>query len=175
MVEQDIRGAASDSEAPPAEEIGDSSLGRPLGKGGEKGRRSGRGARDREARDVSAEGEEEFDTMSWDHASSVQESALESAIGPNRTTRIRKTWRGGPPPAAPALDATFDNVYKVPKLYTKWVRRVEAWQLRVRHYKPFAEAALDLADVITGDGALMIEKFPSTSCMFLAASTKLFS
>ena len=161
MVEQDIRGAASEGEAP-SDNPGDTSLGRPSAKGGEKGRRPGRSARDREARDFSAEtfGDEEYSTMSWNNASSVEESAPESAFGPNRSTRVRKKWRGGPPPAAPPLDATFDNVYKVPKLYSKWVRRVDAWKLRVRHYKPFAEAALDLADAITGDGALMIEKIP---------------
>ena len=64
------------------------------------------------------------------------------------------------PPAAPQLNATFDNVYKIPKMYTKWCRQVEAWKLRVRHYKPFAEATLDLVDAVSGYGALMLEKVP---------------
>ena len=79
-----------------------------------------------------------------------------------RTTRIRKKWRGGAAPYPPTLDATFDNVYKVPKLYSRWCRQVDAWKLRVRHYKPLAEATLDLVDAITGDGATMLEKIPLT-------------
>ena len=60
----------------------------------------------------------------------------------------------------PSLEASYDNVYKVPKLYARWCRRVSAWKLRVRHYKPLAEATLDLVDAISADGALMLERVP---------------
>ena len=54
----------------------------------------------------------------------------------------------------------FTDVYTKPELYQKWTRRVEMWRVRVRHYKPLAEAALDLADVITGDAAPLVENIP---------------
>jgi len=51
----------------------------------------------------------------------------------------------------------FTDIYHQPQFYRKWVRRVEMWERRVRHYKPLGEAALDLAEVITGDAAPIIE------------------
>eukprot|EP00974_Lingulodinium_polyedra_P119899 11172931-Lingulodinium_polyedra.AAC.1 len=39
-------------------------------------------------------------------------------------------------------------------------RKVEMWSVRVKHYKPMAEAALDLADAITGDAAPIVEDIP---------------
>ena len=81
-----------------------------------------------------------------------------SAEGPRRTTRVKKRWRGGPPPPAPELAAYHDNVYRQPRMYQRWLRAVEMWKLRVRHYKPLAEAALDLLDAVKGDGALILEK-----------------
>ena len=54
----------------------------------------------------------------------------------------------------------FTDVYTKPEFYLRWVRKVQMWEVRVRHYKPLAEAALDLADVITGDAAPLIENIP---------------
>ena len=54
----------------------------------------------------------------------------------------------------------FTDVYTKPEFYLRWVRKVAMWEVRVRHYKPLAEAALDLADVITGDAAPLIETIP---------------
>lgn len=127
-----------------------------------KGRRKGGKGRSREFGDGSSRERSggNAETDDWENASSILESAPSSAEGPPRMSRVRKKWRGGPPPAAPQLHATFDNVYKVQKMYTKWCWQVDAWKLRVRHYKPFAEATLDLVDAISGDGALMLEKVP---------------
>jgi hypothetical protein len=69
----------------------------------------------------------------------------------------RRRWRGGKPPDPPVLHAMFTDIYHQPQFYRKWVRRVEMWERRVRHYKPLGEAALDLAEVITGDAAPIIE------------------
>ncbi|CAK0885511.1 unnamed protein product [Prorocentrum cordatum] len=91
----------------------------------------------------------------------------ESEIPPSsaefrRTRGDRKKWRGGPCPAPPPLEARFQNIYKQPRYYQKWVRKVHMWKARARHYKPMAELALDLSDVITGEGAEMIESLEWT-------------
>ena len=150
------RGTPTDDEY--YEEDPDWSHAPPSGKRRRKGAAKGRSREsERSSRHRSGETEE---TAEWEHASSLLESAPSSAEGPQRFSRVRKKWRGGPPPPAPPLHATYDNVYKVPKMYTKWCRQIDAWKLRVRHYKPFAEATLDLVDAITGDGALILEKVP---------------
>ncbi|CAK0791361.1 unnamed protein product, partial [Prorocentrum cordatum] len=59
-------------------------------------------------------------------------------------------------------EARFQNIYKQPRYYQKWVRKVHMWKARARHYKPMAELALDLSDVITGEGAEMIESLEWT-------------
>ena len=105
-----------------------------------KGRRKGGKGRSRESVERSSRERSggTAETDDWENASSILESAPSSAEGPQCMSRVRKKWRGGPLPAAPHLHATFDNVYKVPKMSTQWCRQVDAWKLRVRHCKPFA-------------------------------------
>ena len=77
---------------------------------------------------------------SVEEEATTEETAPASADGrPRRGDRVRKKWRGGAPPAPPVLEAYHDNVYKVPKMYTRWTRSVEAWEARVRHYKPLSD------------------------------------
>ena len=84
-----------------------------------------------------------------------------SSAGVRRNRRgERRRWRGGPPPNPPAFHALFSDVYQKPQFYQKWVRKVQMWKVRVRHYKPLAEAALDLSDAITGDAAPIVEEIP---------------
>ena len=57
-----------------------------------------------------------------------------SSAGGRRNRRgERRRWRGGAPPAAPALHAMFTDVYSKPEFYQKWIRRVQMWRVRVRH------------------------------------------
>ncbi|CAK0893621.1 unnamed protein product [Prorocentrum cordatum] len=98
----------------------------------------------------------------WAGEDWAEDDDEESEIPPSsaefrRTRGDRKKWRGGPCPAPPPLEARLQNIYKQPRYYQKWVRKVHMWKARARHYKPMAELALDLSDVITGEGAEMIE------------------
>ncbi|CAK0822312.1 unnamed protein product [Prorocentrum cordatum] len=103
----------------------------------------------------------------WAGEDWAEDDDEESEIPPSsaefrRTRGDRKKWRGGPCPAPPPLEARFQNIYKQPRYYQKWVRKVHMWKARARHYKPMAELALDLSDVITGEGAEMIESLEWT-------------
>ncbi|CAK0896986.1 unnamed protein product, partial [Prorocentrum cordatum] len=103
----------------------------------------------------------------WAEEDWAEDDYEESEIPPSsaefrRTRGDRKKWRGGPCPAPPPLEARFQSIYKQPRYYQKWVRKVHMWKARARHYKPMAELALDLSDVITGEGAEMIESLEWT-------------
>ncbi|CAK0894981.1 unnamed protein product [Prorocentrum cordatum] len=98
----------------------------------------------------------------WAGEDWAEDDDEESEIPPNsaefrRTRGDRKKWRGGRCPAPPPLEARFQNICKQPRYYQKWVRKVHMWKARARRCKPMAELALDLSDVITGEGAEMIE------------------
>ena len=84
-----------------------------------------------------------------------EHSSIPTSAGHDRETR--KKWRGGAAPAAPVLDITYENAMRFPKAYRRWVRAVEAWKIRVKHYLPLAEAALMLAEACRGDAALELE------------------
>ena len=46
------------------------------------------------------------------------------------------------------FDADFSKMYRVPDYFADWKEDVESWKIRVRHYKPLGEAALDLRSAI---------------------------
>ena len=105
--------------------------------------------------EASQTGEEAEDVSSAEPSDSIEPPA---SAGERRNRRgERRRWRGGKPPSPPPFHAMFTDVYQKPQFFQKWVRKVEMWSVRVRHYKPMAEAALDLADAISGDAAPIVE------------------
>jgi hypothetical protein len=96
-------------------------------------------------------------------ASSWSRNSPNSSSGRRPRRGDRNRWRGGPPPLPPKWDHTWEDIGKTPKIYQTWLIDVEAWRLRAKHYRPLAELALDLRDVIRGDGRALIEDLPLAS------------
>eukprot|EP00971_Amphidinium_carterae_P101250 2003689-Amphidinium_carterae.1 len=71
-----------------------------------------------------------------------------------------KRWRGGAPPLAPELTLSFEEASRDPSALRLWIRKVEAWQVRVQHWTPAEEHGLMLLERISGAGALLLQEIP---------------
>eukprot|EP00971_Amphidinium_carterae_P132783 2629815-Amphidinium_carterae.1 len=76
------------------------------------------------------------------------------STGASETTK----WRGGQPPPPPALSLSFAQAAAEPHSFRQWIRRVQAWQIRVKQWAPPEEHALMLLEVITGDPAMVLQE-----------------
>eukprot|EP00971_Amphidinium_carterae_P090701 1795388-Amphidinium_carterae.2 len=71
-----------------------------------------------------------------------------------------KRWRGGAPPQAPELNMSFEEAARDPSALRLWIRKVEAWQVRVQHWAPEEEHGLMLIERISGAAALLLQEVP---------------
>ena len=113
--------------------------------------------------------DDEYDTLpprskakSKSKAKKKRDDDENSVTSSHRSSRNRVRWRGGAAPAPPTFEPYYETIHKTPRLYRKWVRRVEMWKIRVKPYKPVCESALDLVDAIKGDAEADMEYLPIT-------------
>eukprot|EP00971_Amphidinium_carterae_P348525 6490540-Amphidinium_carterae.1 len=69
-----------------------------------------------------------------------------------------KKYRSGQPPAAPPLDLTFQQASQNPMLFRMWMRKIEGWRLRARHWVPDNEMGLLLLEALHGDAAIIVQE-----------------
>ena len=108
---------------------------------------------------LGAEAGDDDDDELWEEGSRAgSRASAESAVasvtrsrGGHHGSAPHVRWRGGPPPHAPQ----FDGNKKVEKrCYEIWVKKVELWKLRVKHFMPMEEAGIALFEAVNGAAAV---------------------